>query len=90
MIAYKQSSGLFTKSIEQKELVTSLNTTDEIFEFSEVGLDIWHLLEDWISFDDLMHELRDSYESVGEQERVEVQSYLEELIAKNLVSTKEI
>lgn len=89
-ITYKQSEGLFTKSIDQKELVTALSSTGEIYELSGVGLDIWHLLEDWVSFDDLVLELQDGYETVGEQEKEEVQSYLEELVEKKLVSRKEV
>lgn len=83
---YKISPNAYSKTTFGKQAVTVIGEKSvELFELVGSAQDIWQILENGATLEELFAELREDWDEFGEAQEQEVVSFLQELVEKELV-----
>jgi len=88
---YVRNTGVVSRMIADETLVVPIRggvgDLDSIYSFNPVGSDIWSLLEQEVTVEEMCAWVTDHYEVSREQALTDIQEFLSELVGTGLVNS---
>ena len=85
---YRKSLEVLTSKIDDEVIIMSIDA-DSYFGLNDVGSRAWELLDEPATFEELVALLRDEYEVDEDTCREDLQSFLDNMMARNLILAEE-